>query len=140
MFHSSVICKIKQQQIVSLFLYYLWLSLYYIFTAPDTTPPTFTQCPTQPITQAPTGANTLVTFTEPTATDNCGTVNVACTAVSPTNTAITLTTIGNQEQGFFPVGTSTVTCTATDSANPAATCTFNVAVTQGMLNDVLKFK
>ena len=138
MFHSSVICKIKQQQIVSLFLYYF--VLFFFSTAPDTTPPTFIQCPTQPITRASTGVNTLVTFTEPTATDNCGTVNVACTAVSPSNTAIALTTIGNQEQGSFPVGTSTVTCTATDSANPAATCTFNVAVTQGMLNDVLKFK
>src|SRR5258706_1109443 len=55
----------------------------------------------------------VVTWTAPTATDNCaGAVALSC----------------NHNPGdTFPVGTTTVTCTATDGAN-SSTCTFTVTV------------
>ena len=105
------------------------------FTVQDTTAPTFTNCPTQPISQVSTGTNTVVTFTRPTGQDNCGTPTVVCTAMSPSNTQITLSLTNTQYQGSFPVGTSPVTCTATDGATPTpltASCNFNVV---GMLNN-----
>ena len=98
------------------------------------------QCPQQDITQLSTGGNAvLVTFAVPTGQDNCGTATVACTAMSPANSQITLSLSNNQYQGSFPVGTSPVTCTATDGASPANTapCNFNVV---GMSNDGLKFE
>ena len=109
----------------------------FFLTAPDTQPPTIA-CPGQPITQTSIGVNTLVTFTRPTAEDDCGTVNVACTAWSPTNSAITLSVTGNQEDGFneqgsFPLGISTVVCTATDGASLTASCNLNVVVSEGIL-------
>ena len=107
----------------------------FLSTEQDTMEPTFTNCPTQPINQASTGGNTLVTFTPPTGQDNCGTPTVACTATDPSNTAITLINNNNQLQGSFPVGTSPVTCTATDGATPTpltADCNFNVV---GMLKN-----
>ena len=116
---------------------YINVSLQFsLFTAPDTIPPTI-QCPQQPINQASTGGNAQVTFARPTAQDNCNTVNVACRARSPTNSVITLSTIGSNEQGSFPVGTSTVSCTASDGVSLTTTCDFNVI---GMLNNGLKFQ
>ena len=113
------------------------VAIFFYFTAPDTIPPTI-QCPQQPISQTSTGVNTLVTFARPTAQDNCVTVNVACTGRSPTNSVITISASGsNNQQGSFPVGSSTVTCTATDGANSTASCNFDVTVSTGMLNDGL---
>ena len=116
--------------------------MYFLFFAvQDTTSPTIMQCPQQAISQtSTTGSNVLVTFTQPTGQDNCGTATVVCTAMSPSNTQISLTLNTNQYQGSFPVGTSPVTCTATDGATPTpltASCNFNVV---GMSNDGLKFE
>lgn len=125
-----VYIKDKTTQIIPLSLYYLLF-----LTVPDTTPPIFIQCPQQPISQAKTGVYTLVSFAQPAADDNCVTVIVACTAMSSTNTTITLflSPNGNQLQGSFPVGSSMVTCMATDEAKHTTSCTFYVVVS-GTLN------
>ena len=125
-FHSSLVCRFITLQNISL------VSCYFFS-----------------ILQHPTryrlyNAHTLVTFARPTAQDNCVTVNVACTGRSPSNSVITISASGinyYNQQGSFPVGTSTVTCTATDGAlSRTASCNFNVAVSTGMLNDGLKFE
>ena len=104
-----------------------------LFTVPDTEPPSI-QCPQPTVNQAaPCGGTASVSFNQPTAQDNCGTVNIACTAFSPSGTAITINDFGNIEQGTFPVGTSAVTCTATDGATLTATCPINVIVTAGTI-------
>jgi hypothetical protein len=82
-------------------------------TVNDTEPPTIT-CPeniTQDNDLGECGA--IVTYPEPTVTDNCPGVTVSCTPASGS---------------FFPVGTTTVTCTATDAAGNTAQCLFTVTV------------
>jgi uncharacterized repeat protein (TIGR01451 family) len=54
-----------------------------------------------------------VTYVTPSATDNCGSVTVACAPVSGS---------------AFPVGTTTVTCTANDGHGNTASCNFTVTV------------
>lgn len=69
-------------------------------------------CPTD-IHTTSCGGTTVVSYTEPVATDNCPGVTVAC--VPPT--------------GFsFPAGTTAVTCTATDSSGNTSSCSFNVTI------------
>ena len=85
-------------------------------TVADTITPTLGACPIN-ITQAPAAGacGAAVSFTNPSATDNCGTPTVTCTPASGTN---------------FPIGTTTVSCVATDAANnPSAPCSFTVTVT-----------
>jgi gliding motility-associated-like protein len=79
----------------------------------DTTPPTFTSCPTTITLSASANCKAIATWTTPTATDNCS-VSVAGSHTSGTE---------------FPLGTTTVTYTATDGAGLTATCTFDVVVT-----------
>lgn len=55
----------------------------------------------------------MVTYTPPTATDNCTNVTVMCSPPSGST---------------FAVGPTTVTCTATDSASNTNSCTFTVTV------------
>jgi len=88
-------------------------------TVVDNTPPTISGCPTN-ITQ-PNDAgvcNAVVTWTPPTANDNCD------GALTPT---------GSHAPGAtFPVGTTTVTYNVSDAAgNAAATCSFTVKVYDG---------
>jgi hypothetical protein len=86
-------------------------------TFADTTPPILF-CPADiAVSTAPGQCSAVVEFTV-TATDNSGTVTVACNP--PSGSA-------------FEKGTTTVTCTATDGAGNAATCSFTVTV-----NDVEK--
>ncbi len=85
--------------------------------ANDIMPPVFTNCPqniTQTLPAACTGANcgAQVTWTPPTATDNCSSVSLT----------------GNYNPGFFPVGTTSVVYSATDAANNKSTCSFTVTV------------
>ena len=128
---SSVLTKTSRSLTVSIPLF---------CTAPDTTAPTIS-CLQPTVTQsAPCGGTASVSFIQPTGQDNCGTVNVACTGVSPTGTPITITVINNLEQGTFPVGTSAVTCTATDGAGLTATCPISVVVTAGMLHSCFKLQ
>ena len=62
-----------------------------------------------------------ITWTAPTATDNCS--------------IVTLTSSHNSGD-IFPVGTTTVTYTATDSAGNVSTCSFNVTVSMPKLTVV----
>lgn len=82
----------------------------------DTTPPSITGCPVQPVVeQVELGtAGTFVTWTPPTATDLSDPVTVNV----------------NQNPGsFFLVGTMAITYTFTDAANNQNFCTFDVVVT-----------
>lgn len=82
--------------------------------AGDVTKPTLVSCPTNQSVTTTNNACKAVTWTAPTATDNCGTPSVTSTHAS----------------GFcFPVGTTTVVYTAKDSKNNTATCSFTVTVT-----------
>lgn len=85
----------------------------------DNEAPVFMNCPTT-ITRAvnATGSGSsacgaIVNFAGPTATDNCGTVNVTSTANSG---------------DYFGIGFNTVTYTATDDANNSTQCQFVIRV------------
>src|SRR5439155_14216247 len=85
-------------------------------TVIDTQPPALAPCPGNMSVVSPLGTCQAVTYTPPTATDNCGSATVICSPPS----------------GFcFPVGTTTVTCTASDMSpdSPDAMCSFTVTVT-----------
>ncbi|WP_085994307.1 HYR domain-containing protein [Oceanobacillus senegalensis] len=82
-------------------------------TVNDTEPPEIS-CPDDIVVNNDPGeCGAMVTYTEPTVTDNCTVVTFSCTPASGS---------------FFPVGTNTVTCTATDAAGNTAECTFTVTV------------
>jgi uncharacterized repeat protein (TIGR01451 family) len=85
-------------------------------TGNDTTPPAVI-CPNNIETpeDPPSSGGAQVSYTTPTATDNCTqAVQVSC---SPASGSI------------FPAGTATtVTCTATDASNNMTTCSFTVTV------------
>ncbi len=80
----------------------------------DTVPPVITGCPTNIVVNAANGlCSANVSWTPPTATDNC-------TVASFTST--------HSPGAPFPVGTTTVTYTAVDFANLTTTCSFTVTV------------
>jgi HYR domain len=81
--------------------------------ASDITPPAITGCPTNISVSLSSGCSTAVSWTAPTATDNCGDVTLTSTH-NPGHT--------------FAKGTTLVTYTATDDAGNTATCSFNVTV------------
>src|SRR6266498_1525570 len=82
-------------------------------TVNDCENPTIGACPPDKIVSPAANCCAIVTFTPPTASDNCGTVNVTCSPASGT---------------CFNPGTTVVTCTATDGAGLKASCSFNVNV------------
>src|SRR5207248_5141021 len=57
--------------------------------------------------------NAAVSYSSPTASDNCGVPTVNCSKASGSS---------------FPLGTTSVSCTATDSSNNAGACAFTVTV------------
>ena len=82
-------------------------------TVNDTQAPTVT-CPANISVPAAAGqCSAVVTYTTPTASDNCPGATVACSPASGST---------------FPVGTTTVTCTATDASSNTGTCSFSVTV------------
>lgn len=82
-------------------------------TVNDNQNPTLT-CPANITTNMAVGQCTAtVTYTTPTASDNCSGASVSC--VPPSGSA-------------FQRGTTTVTCTATDASNNSAACSFTVTV------------
>jgi len=81
-------------------------------TITDNQPPV-AQCPTNITQTLGTGiCSTAVTYSIPTAFDNCGATSVAVPASGST----------------FNLGTSTVTVTATDAANHTSSCSFTVTL------------
>jgi hypothetical protein len=86
----------------------------------DVTPPAFANCPTnRPAVNATAACGATVTWTAPTASDNCGT---------PTVTVTSSPTVGLNSGSCFPVGTTTITYKATDAKGLTATCSFTVTV------------
>ncbi len=82
-------------------------------TVNDTQAPTVT-CPANITTgNAPNQCSAVVTYTTPTASDNCPGATVVCAPASGST---------------FAIGTTTVTCTATDASANTGTCTFTVTV------------
>ena len=92
-------------------------------TVNDTQPPSIT-CPANVTAvtalTCPATTATAVSFPDPTASDNCPGVTVACVPASGS---------------IIPVGTTTVTCTATDASGNTATCSFTVTVFDVCLQD-----
>lgn len=87
-------------------------------TVKDIQPPTIT-CPANITTPSTAGAcNKVVTYTMPTATDNCSGTTVTASPASGST---------------FPIGTTTVTVTAKDASNNTTTCSFTVTVTDAQL-------
>jgi len=81
----------------------------------DLVDPVISNCPPDITVSAdPLSCNATVTWTEPTATDNC---NLADFSSS------------HSPGSVFPMGTSTVTYTATDDCNNTAVCSFIINVT-----------
>jgi len=92
----------------------LTASCNFTVTVNDNQPPTIGACPSPITTNTDAGlCSAIVTYTTPTASDNCPGVAVACSPASGT---------------AFPKGTTLVTCTATDAQNLTASCSFNVTV------------
>ena len=90
----------------------------------DDTAPTLIGCPSNMTKNADAGSCTgaVVTYTSPTATDNCdATPTVVCVPASGST---------------FPVGTTPVICTATDDCGNSSMCSFNVTVTATNLVNV----
>ncbi len=83
----------------------------------DATAPVFAGCPTN-ISKSNNNINKceIITWTAPTATDNCGTPTVVQTA-------------GLASGSCFPIGTTTITYTATDAKGNKSTCSFTITVT-----------
>src|SRR5262249_29588222 len=82
----------------------------------ETNPPSITGCPANITTNTGPGhtaCDQVVTWTPPTATDNC---------------AVSSFTSNHNPGDTFPVGTTTVTYTAIDTASNTATCSFTVTV------------
>lgn len=81
-------------------------------TVTDNQNPTIGACPTNQTVSAGANCTATVTFSTPTANDNCG-ATVTCLPASGSS---------------FALGVTTVTCTARDAANNTASCSFTVTV------------
>ena len=83
-------------------------------TVNDTSPPVIGSCPANVTKNNDPGqCSAVVTYTAPSASDNCSGATVSCNP--PSGSA-------------FPKGTTTVTCTAHDASNNTASCQFTVTV------------
>ncbi len=94
----------------------------------DDTPPVLDPCPANIVQAADADSaggcgGAFVSFTEPTAMDNCDPAPVV--VCSPASGS------------FFPVGVTPVTCTATDACGNVSSCMFTVEVTSTNLVDVV---
>ncbi|MCK0115368.1 HYR domain-containing protein [Gelidibacter sp. F63206] len=93
----------------------------------DTTPPTFTSCPTNfNLSNDLNTCGAVVNFTIPTATDNCGTAVVTQTDTS-----------GLTSGSVFPIGTTIIEYTATDANGLTSVCTFTVTVSDDELPTIV---
>jgi|GEM_PF-6802498 len=84
-------------------------------TIQDTQPPVIGACPDNIVdSTAPGSCSKAVSWTVPSATDNCAGVTVVCVPAPGSS---------------FPKGDTTVTCTATDGAGNTNSCSFTVTIT-----------
>ncbi|MEP1069071.1 MAG: LamG-like jellyroll fold domain-containing protein [Crocinitomicaceae bacterium] len=85
----------------------------------DVSAPVLVACPSN-ITQSAdaSGCSSVVTWTAPTATDNCSSSPAVTTSHAPGST--------------FAIGTTTVTYTATDDEGNMSTCSFDVTITSDL--------
>jgi hypothetical protein len=90
-------------------------------TVVDIEPPAIA-CPANvvAVTPDPGGTTAVVTYPDPTVSDNCPGTTFVCTPPSGST---------------FPVGATTVTCTATDASGNTASCAFIVTVFNVCLQD-----
>ncbi|HLP12161.1 MAG TPA: DUF2341 domain-containing protein [Flavobacteriales bacterium] len=83
----------------------------------DNSPPVFTSCPSSTtVLNNPGACGAIVSWANPTATDNCSGFTLTQTAGLPSGS-------------LFPIGVTTVTFTATDASSNTTNCTFTVTVT-----------
>ena len=98
------------------------------FTAVDTIPPSIS-CAQNVQQQVPCGSTstgTQINFPA-TANDNCGAVSVTYSS-----TGATFFSSQSQSSAIMNTGQSTITATATDNSGLTATCTMQVAITEGI--------
>ena len=87
-------------------------------TVTDNVAPVFSGCTNVNANTASNACNAVVTYTQPTANDNCdGSRTVTCNPVSGTT---------------FSKGVTTVSCSASDTSGNPANCTFTVTVTDNV--------
>ncbi|MBL7971294.1 MAG: HYR domain-containing protein, partial [Prolixibacteraceae bacterium] len=92
----------------------------------ETTPPVFSGCLSDMTRDIDPGmCSALVSWTIPTATDNCGS-SVTTTVSSSAGEEISLA--GGKHQATIAAGTSVITYTAFDAAGNTATCSFRITV------------
>ena len=84
-------------------------------TVEDNVAPTLSTCPSNIFESVTTGCDTTITWTPPTATDNCSVSSLT----SNINSGAT-----------FPIGTTTVTYTATDPSGNTDICSFTVTISE----------
>ncbi len=87
----------------------------------DVTSPVIVGCPLN-INVNTTTNSSNVTWTEPTATDNCGGVSIT----------------SNGKPGIYTIGTTKITYTASDKKGNVSTCIFNINVINPCANDTVK--
>ena len=91
---------------------------YYFVLAVDDIPPVISGCADVGTTIGLNIGGAVVTWTEPTATDNSGVVSLQSRTSAPGQ--------------FFVVGSTAVTYIFVDGSGNTEQCTFNVVVTEGM--------
>lgn len=82
-------------------------------TISDATPPVISNCPSNMVINLGAGCDTTVSWTAPTAADNCG---------------IPAFVSSHTPGSVFPLGTTNVTYTATDAAGLISVCTFSITI------------
>ncbi|HCA83717.1 MAG TPA: hypothetical protein DEP18_08005, partial [Flavobacteriales bacterium] len=88
----------------------------FTITIVDNLSPTITGCPSnQTLSNTPGTCGRVVTWTAPTATDNCAGATITQTA-------------GPASGSTLPIGVTTITYTATDGASNTSTCSFTITV------------
>lgn len=93
----------------------LTTTCFFTVTVTDDTPPVVQGCPGPITVPAGAGCEAIVTWTPPTAMDNCGPIAMTRTA-------------GPAPGSAFPIGTTTVTYSASDPHGNTASCSFTVQV------------
>ncbi len=95
-------------------------------TVEDNTAPVITNCPVDMVlNNTLSNCLSIVSWMDPTVSDNCGAGQVAMSYSAP---GINIITITNVSFANFPVGTTTVTATATDANGNSTNCFFDITI------------